>query len=118
MRKYIGHGAGYLLNDNRAAHQGVEEADIILCPHCQKVIKLSQWKAADGSGANGWCSKCQAPCCGNGPCAADFAANGCRPFMARIDAVIKAEYSRLQFRKVAGLEPEQPTLTYRGPPTS
>lgn len=115
-RRYIGHGSGYLLNDNTAAGLGKQEADVILCPHCQTVISLQQWKAADGS--NGWCAKCAAPCCGSGPCAAEFQSKGCLPWIARIERIVQNEYSKAQFRRVAGLEPDQPTLTYRGPPTS
>ncbi len=95
MRTFA-HGAGYLLNDNRASGQGKEEADILLCPHCQKVIKLAQWKAADGS--NGWCSRCKAPCCGSGPCAAKFQKKGCLPFVKRIEHTVAALPPSLRIR--------------------
>lgn len=112
-RRYIGHGAGYLVNDNTASGHGKQEADVVLCPHCQKVIELSKWRAADGG--NGWCMKCASPICG--PCANRLLTEGCKPFMAEIEKMLQRDYARAQFRKVAGLEPpEQPTLSYRGPP--
>jgi hypothetical protein len=114
--KTIGHGAGYLLNDNRAAGEGKEEADVILCPHCQKVMTVQQWRDSTG---NGWCMHCMAPCCVAGECGKAFAEKGCLPFIAQIERLIEHGYAKAQFRRVAGLEPEQPSLTlFRGPPTT
>jgi hypothetical protein len=104
-------GSGYLLNDNRAAGEGKEEDDIGLCPHCQRVIRKSQWRACDGS--LGWCARCAAPCCGNGPCAERFQREGCLPFLARIDKMLAEDYAKAQFRRGAGLDPEKPQLLIR-----
>jgi hypothetical protein len=111
--KTLTSGAGYLMNDNRAAGEGMEECDVGLCPHCQKVIKLQEWRDI-GTGMNGWCMKCMSPCCINGECGQHFKTHGCLPFLKKIEKLMSADYARAQFRKVAGLEPEQSLFTYRG----
>jgi hypothetical protein len=112
-RPFLTHGSGYLVNDNRNSGGGKEECDVGLCPHCQKVIKLQEWRDIS-TGMNGWCMKCMLPCCINGACGEDFKKNGCLPFLKRIEKLMDAEYARSQFRKVAGLEPEQQLFTYPG----
>jgi hypothetical protein len=109
-RLFLTHGAGYLFNDNRASGEGLQEADMGICPHCQKVINLQMWRAADGSTGKGWCMKCMSPCCGNGPCASEFAQKGCLPYLKKIEKMLTEEHAKMQFRRVAGLEPEQPTM--------
>lgn len=111
--KTLTSGSGYLLNDNRAAGEGKEECDVGLCPHCQTVIKLQQWRVL-GTNQRGWCMHCMMPCCGNGPCAEEFVKHGCLPFVQKIEKLISEEHAKAQFRKVAGLEPERPMFTYPG----
>lgn len=100
-------GAGYLMNDNRNAGQGKHEADIVLCPHCQAVIELAKWRAADGG--NGWCMQCMTPVCGT--CANRMLlpldqGGGCLPFVKKIEMLLSEQHAKAQFRRVAGLEPE------------
>lgn len=109
-RPFLTHGAGYLLNDNRAAGEGKEESDIGLCPHCQKVIKLQEWRASFPG--NPMCMKCMAPQCL--ACAKRYPTEGCLPFVQKIEKLMSEEHAKAQFRKVAGLEPERPMFTYPG----
>lgn len=89
-------GAGYLFNDDRASGGTVTEADMISCPHCQRLIKHHDWKQ-DG----GFCSRCFAPVCCQ--CADRMLTRGCEPFIKAIDRAVEAAYRRQQFRKIAGL---------------
>jgi hypothetical protein len=103
----IATGCGFLLNDNRNSGGTKHEADIVLCTHCQRVIELAKWRAADGG--NGWCMQCMAPICG--PCANNMLkpldeGGGCLPFVKKIDMLLSQAHAKTQFRRVAGLEPE------------
>lgn len=90
-------GQGYLLNDNRAAGQGLKEDDIFSCAHCQALLEGKKYKE-DG----GWCGRCMEPLCG--PCADKMLTEGCVPFKAKIDKILEEAYRRRQFSKIAGLE--------------
>ncbi len=94
-------GAGYLHNDNRAAHEGLEEADILLCPHCQTTIKLHEWRKERSEGGGGWCRKCQAPVCGR--CLTRMIQFGCEPFQEKIDKALEENYRRRQNMRVLGV---------------
>lgn len=92
----LSHGAGYMLNDNRASGNGVKEADIVSCPHCQALIELALWKE-DG----GFCGKCNKPVCG--PCADRMATKGCAPFVKLIEDHLDKVYRQQQNAKVLGI---------------
>lgn len=94
-------GAGYLHNDNRAAHQGVEEADIVLCPHCQATIRLQDWRKEREQGGGGWCRQCFAPVCG--PCLTRMLTEGCQPFIKMVDKALELAYRRKQNQKILGI---------------
>ena len=93
-----GDGAGYLMNDSRAAHEGVDECDIVLCPHCQVTIRLQDWKKERAEGGGGWCRKCSAPVCG--PCLTTMQQVGCIPFKSLVDRALELNYRRQQNLKV------------------
>ena len=82
-------GCGYLFVDNRANHGGVEEADIVLCPHCETTINLQKWRNQTDwekyrkVGGGGYCHKCEAPICGM--CLDRLLTHGCEPAKKRID---------------------------------
>ena len=87
-----GDGAGYLFNDNRAAHEGVEEADIVCCPHCQCTINLQAWRKDNSKGGThnemgGWCRKCFAPVCKL--CTKRMLTFGCEPFIQKVNEAVE-----------------------------
>ena len=94
-------GAGYLHNDNRAAHEGLQEADIGCCPHCQRTINLQEWKKEREQGGGGWCRQCFAPVCG--PCLTKMLTYGCQPFVKLVDKALEENYRREQNRKALGI---------------
>lgn len=96
-----GDGAGYLVNDSRAAHEGVDEADIVCCPHCQATIRLQDWKKERSLGGGGWCRQCFAPVCG--PCLTRMMAHGCQPFIKLVDKALELDYRRSQNLKAMGI---------------
>lgn len=73
--------------------------DIKTCTHCQRVIRLENWKH-DGA----WCSRCNAPVCADGPCAAATEKYGCLPFIARIEREFEIQGKLAAFRRLAGLD--------------
>jgi len=91
-------GAGYLFSDNRAASEGVEEADIVCCPHCQCTINLQMWKKERSLGGGGWCRQCFSPVCG--PCTTRMLQFGCEPFMKLVDEAMKRAYRIRRNRKI------------------
>jgi len=97
----IGNGAGYLMNDSRAAGEGVDESDITLCPHCQTTIRLQDWKKEREQGGGGWCRKCFAPVCG--PCLTLMLTHGCQPFIKLVDKALELNYRRSQNQKILGI---------------
>lgn len=76
--------AGYFVNDKELKTR--QEADVRTCTHCQKVIKMQEWK---DKGA--WCGKCFAPICD--PCGARAEIHGCEPFLKKIE-----QYAEQQMR--------------------
>lgn len=89
-------GAGYYINDNRANHGGVEEADVLTCCHCRKVIMLQSWRE---EGA--FCHLCFAPACDS--CGKRMLTFGCENFMRRLEAAEKDAYRRQQNAKILGI---------------
>ena len=92
-----GNGAGYLMNDGRATHEGVEEADIVCCPHCQATINLQKWRKERKEGGGGWCRQCFAPVCGS--CLTRMLTHGCEPFIKLVDELLELNYRRQQNSK-------------------
>jgi hypothetical protein len=88
--------AGYLLNDNTASGGKKQEADVVTCAHCQKIILLQKWKD-DG----GWCARCSKPVCGT--CSDRMLTRGCEPFTKWVDEQSALAYRKSQLRKIAGL---------------
>lgn len=87
------------LSGNTGGHSSRHfEADIKTCTHCQKVINLQTWK---DNGA--WCAKCNAPVCGDGPCAARTEREGCVPFIAQLEREFGMQGKLAAFMKLAGL---------------
>lgn len=80
------------------------ELDMQSCSHCQRAIDLRKWR--DECGA--FCHKCMKPVCGDGPCAALTEAIGCVPWMKRLETWAEREGNLANFRKLAGLDPQNP----------
>jgi hypothetical protein len=98
-------GAGYLINGVNLSRP--DEADIRTCPHCQRIIRMQQWRD-DGA----WCNKCNAPICGNNnpACVLENKLYGCVPFLKKLEAFTGAQLKRQQFMKVAGLDAPPPAF--------
>lgn len=83
------------------------EAGIMTCAHCQRVLFLHDapgqvnWKT-DG----GWCRNEQKPLCG--PCADRALTYGCEPALKQVEQYGEALVKYEQYLKVAGLEPAKP----------
>jgi hypothetical protein len=97
------HNAGYYRNDDTPAGGRLSEADVQTCKHCQRVIKMQEWK-----GSGGWCSKCQSPLCDDPVCAARTATYGCVPFLQRLEQFAESQVKFSQHLKIAGLAPPEP----------
>jgi hypothetical protein len=98
------HNAGYQWNDDSPSGGKKAENDVQTCPHCQAVILMQTWrKVEDGKMNGGFCMRCSAPVCG--PCNARMAAEGCVPYIARLEKVFDMTVKLAQFRRDAGLEP-------------
>lgn len=93
------HNSGYLLNNQDLCSAKQKQADIQCCTHCQAAIQMQQWKD-DGA----WCSKCSAPVCAHGECAAKTEKLGCIPYIKYIETILEGQTSLEQFRKMAGLD--------------
>ena len=97
MPKSRFNGAGYYLNDDRNSGGGKVEDDVILCGHCQAVLKKSQW-LQDG----GYCSSCDGSLCA--ACAKPLAHGGiCISFKKLIDQQLNVKYHVEQNRKILGI---------------
>ena len=103
----VSNGAGYMINDNRANHTGVQECDIVCCSHCSRTIDLQKWRKHEdwetqgAHGGGGWCPKCMAPVCGL--CAERMMTHGCEPAKMKIDAAVEATYRKQQNRRILGI---------------
>lgn len=96
-------GAGYFLNDKELKTR--QEADVRTCTHCQRVIKMQEWKE-DGA----WCGKCFAPICK--ACGAEAQIHGCMPFMKKIEAYAEQQMRFERIFKGEGTPvPPQPLFT-------
>lgn len=80
---------GYALIDTRASGGALVEYDTEHCRHCEALVNMQRHRI-DGA----WCSRCGGPVCPTPACA-----NGCAPFMRRIDAQLRRE----AFARTAGL---------------
>jgi hypothetical protein len=94
-------GAGYLFNDNRAAGEGLEEADVFACNHCQKLLIGQNWRENGG-----WCGCCGQPMCAS--CADEFLkppdqGGGCRPYIRQIEEMMNRAYHQQQISKILGI---------------
>ena len=89
-------GAGYLLIDNTASGGVKIEDDIFTCGHCEKVLRLSQWKEEGG-----FCGRCQSRICCNPAdpahsCAHRMDVYGCEVFKRQIDRILDDNHRRAQ----------------------
>ena len=78
MRRSRFSGAGYWLNDDTASGGKKNEDDILVCGHCQRVIKKKEW-LNDG----GCCHQCDEPLCGDIKHANGFVEAGCAALAIR-----------------------------------
>jgi hypothetical protein len=91
------HNAGHLDATTGGPNSRREQADIQTCTHCQKAIKMQEWKVDPT-----WCRICSAPICG--PCGTRMLTHGCEPFLKKVEQAFEKEHRLKQFRKVVGLE--------------
>lgn len=96
LLKHTTKGTGYVMNDDRCAGGQKTEAEIISCWHCQKILKLQDWKQ-DG----GWCGKCNKHLCG--PCSDKMLTKGCEPFMQRLETMLENNYRSRQLARMLGI---------------
>lgn len=92
-------GAGYYRNDDRCSGGRLSEADIRTCPHCQKIIKMQEWKTA---AVQNFCMKCMQPTCDNQACVHD-----CIPYLQQVDMKHDAVVKYQAYLKMAGLDPKE-----------
>lgn len=96
-------GAGYFRNDDRTAGGELAEADVQTCRHCQRIIKLQDWKRSGG-----WCSRCESPLCDDPACMQETALYGCVPFFKKLEQFVERQVKYQQHLRIAGLAPPEP----------
>jgi len=89
-------GAGYMFADDRCSGNGLKEADMLGCNHCQGLMEKNKWRE-DG----GWCSCCGQPVCG--PCADKILTEGCIPFIKKVDMQLEENYKKKQLGRILGI---------------
>ena len=99
--KSINDGCGYLINDNRASGGNLEEADVLACNHCQKLLVGKDWRDNGG-----WCGQCGQPMCAE--CADLFLkppdeGGGCVPFIKIVEENLDKAYHAKQRAKLLGI---------------
>lgn len=83
--------------DDRCSGGKLDEADMLGCSHCQRLMKSHLWKD-DG----GFCHSCDAPVCG--PCADKIPQHGCAVFMRVLETELERHYRRQQNSRLMGLD--------------
>ena len=86
-------GAGYFANNIGTSKK--QEADILTCKHCERVIKLQEWKHNPTyciPGRHIICGQCERQ------------SDGCTPMIKRIEKAFDSTVKLAQFRKLAGLD--------------
>jgi hypothetical protein len=103
-------GEGYFINNVAESKRHQQEAAVLTCKHCGKVLLLHDvpgqvnWRE-DG----GWCRSCDGPLCGGKDnCADRYVRVGCESIVRRIEQFATAAVKLEQFRKLAGLESPVP----------
>lgn len=91
--KSIFNGQGYYMSDNRCSGGTHEEDDFLVCKHCQKGLRKSEWKL---QGA--FCHCCDAPICTE--CDKSPV---CTPFMKKLETSVDEAYRREQNAKILGI---------------
>ena len=86
------HNAGYLVN-NQFDKRTKLEADIQSCPHCQKVIRMDEWRK---SVTQNFCLKCMKPTCDSSEC------DLCVPFVKKLEQQMSAQMRFISLLKMAG----------------
>ncbi len=97
MKRSIYSGEGYLFSDDRCSDGPFEEASILGCSHCQKLMKKKDWQA-DG----GFCHSCDAPVCSH--CADRILKHGCEVFMRALETALMKQYRLEQNARLMGLD--------------
>jgi len=96
MVRSVFNGVGYRMADNRASGGGVDEADMLGCFHCQKLMQKKLW-SDDG----GFCHCCDGPICG--VCADRMLSRGCENFLRRLTSKLEQKYRAEQNARILGL---------------
>jgi hypothetical protein len=99
------HNAGYCRNDDTPSGGQLTEADIQTCTHCQKIIKMQEWRLAGA-----WCHHCGAPICM--ACGERALIYGCEPFVKQLEAHLRLLTTFEHYLKVAEPTPavQQPLV--------
>ena len=92
----IFNGHGHMLNDNRCSGGAREEADVLGCNHCQRLILKCEWISEPT-----YCPQCDEAVCMQ--CHARIRDHGCEPFIAQLNAQLKAAYHREQNARMLGI---------------
>lgn len=95
--KSIFNGAGYLLADDRCSGGVRDEADMLGCSHCQRLMRKREWQC-DG----GFCHSCDAPVCSG--CADRIPTKGCEVFLRVLEGELEREYRRSQNARLLGID--------------
>lgn len=102
MVRSLYNGMGWLLADDRCSGGERDEADMLGCSHCQRLMKKGDWKN-DG----GFCHSCDAPVCGR--CADRIPKFGCEVFMRKLEGEMEREYRARQNAMLLGLDQTERT---------
>lgn len=89
-------GMGYLLNDDRASGGGKQEADMLGCKHCLRLMRKPIWQREGGFS----CARCGPVC---NACLIRIPTHGCENFMRRLEGALERQYQRDQLTKVLGV---------------
>ena len=87
----------YLLADDRCSGGVRDEADMLGCSHCQRLMRQREWQC-DG----GFCHSCDAPVCSG--CADRIPTKGCEVFLRVLEGELEREYRRSQNARLLGID--------------
>lgn len=83
---------GYLVIDERRGGGRLREYDTINCRHCQRLLDKPVGPGQARQIPRDFCANCGAAICA--PCKYRMTTEGCRPFMAQIDAELRRQALR------------------------
>lgn len=96
MTGSIFRGMGYLLNDDTASGGQKQEADLLGCNHCDRLMRRKFWEARGGH-----CFVCDRSICPR--CLQRIPKHGCEHSVRRFTAALEDEYRKQQNARVLGI---------------